>query len=95
MLSSGFFSHWDAGMPILLLLGVSVAAICFVAWSAIWKGWALWIAARSGSKVWFILFLFVNTLGILEIIYIFVVSKQKPTIVSAAPEIPSDPDQSK
>ena len=46
-------------------------------WSFIWKGIALWKSARNGSKLWFIIFLLVNTIGILEIIYIFVISKKK------------------
>ncbi len=47
-----------------------------LAWSLGWKGWALWIAARKEQKVWFIVFLIVNTVGILEIFYIFYFSKQ-------------------
>ena len=52
-------------------------------WSLGWKGWALWIAAKKNQKVWFIVFLIVNTLGILEIFYIFYFSKQMPTKPSA------------
>lgn len=50
-------------------------ALVFI-WSLAWKGWALWIAAQKKQKVWFIVFLLVNTLGILEIFYIFYFSKQ-------------------
>ena len=46
-------------------------------WSLIWKGIALWKAARNGSKPWYIALLVVNTVGILEIIYIFYLSKKK------------------
>ncbi|TXI90255.1 MAG: hypothetical protein E6Q36_01745 [Chryseobacterium sp.] len=53
-------------------------------WSLAWKGWALWIAAHKNQKVWFIVFLIVNTLGILEIFYIFYFSKQ--TSVKTAPK---------
>ncbi len=38
---------------------------------------ALWKAARSGSKPWFIVLFVVNTLSILDIIYIFAVSKKE------------------
>ena len=41
-----------------------------VIWSTIWKGIALWKAARSKRRVWFIILLIVNTAGILEIIYL-------------------------
>lgn len=45
-------------------------------WSAIWKGLALWRAARNDSKAWFIVMLVVNTAGILEILYYFIFSKK-------------------
>jgi hypothetical protein len=45
-------------------------------WSLPWKGWALWKAARNKQEWWFIIFLLVNTLGILEMLYIFVLSKE-------------------
>jgi len=40
------------------------------AWEVVWKGWALWLAARNNSKPWFITLLIVNTAGLLPIIYI-------------------------
>jgi len=46
-------------------------------WTIPWKGWALWKAAKAGSKPWFIVLLVLNTLAILEILYIFVFSKRK------------------
>lgn len=49
-------------------------------WSIAWKGWALWLAARRGEKVWFIALLFINTIGILDIVYIFIIAKQKDVI---------------
>jgi hypothetical protein len=39
-------------------------------------GWALWRAAKEDSKVWFIVLLLVHTMGILDIIYIFLISKK-------------------
>ena len=48
-------------------------------WSLAWKGVALWKSARNSQKRWFIFLLFLNTLGILEIIYIFYFSKPKET----------------
>lgn len=52
------------------------------AWSLVWKGWALWIAAHKEQKVWFVVFLIVNTVGILEIFYIFYFSKQPKTVAA-------------
>jgi methionyl-tRNA synthetase len=46
-------------------------------WSAIWKIAALWKSARRGSFIWFIILFLVNTVGILEILYIFVFSEMK------------------
>jgi methionyl-tRNA synthetase len=58
----GTFPFWGI-FPVLL-------------WSLAWKAWALWLAARRGETVWFIALLFINTLGLLEIFYIFVIAKQ-------------------
>jgi len=49
-----------------------------VLWTLPWKGIALWKAAHLKDKWWFIAFLIINTLGLLEILYIFVFSKRKP-----------------
>ena len=46
-------------------------------WTLPWKGWALWKAARAGNKIWFIILLVVNSLAILEILYIFLFSQKK------------------
>ena len=46
-------------------------------WVLPWKGVALWKAARREEKWWFIALLVLNTLAILEILYIFVFSRQK------------------
>lgn len=59
----------------------ATAAVVFLAaisiWSIIWKGIALWKAARLYHKGWFIALLIINTVGILEIIYIFLVAKKE------------------
>lgn len=47
-----------------------------VLWTLPWKGVALWRAAKRGEMKWFIVLLVVNTLGVLEIIYIFFFSKK-------------------
>lgn len=46
-------------------------------WVLPWKGVALWKAAKSGHKKWFITLFLLNTLAILEIVYIFYFSKPK------------------
>ena len=54
-----------------IYLGVSMWILCIVLiWTTIWKGIALWKSGRHGQMVWFIVLLVVNTVGILDIIYI-------------------------
>jgi len=53
------------------------ALILLVLWTLPWKGVALWKSARLLQKRWFIALLVFQTLGLLEILYIFVFSKSK------------------
>jgi hypothetical protein len=48
-----------------------------ILWVLPWKGVALWKAARNTHKWWFIAVLVLNTLAVLEIIYIFFFGKKK------------------
>jgi hypothetical protein len=43
-----------------------------VIWSLIWKGFALWHASKRNEAGWFIALLILNTMGILEIVYLAV-----------------------
>lgn len=45
-------------------------------WTTPWKGVALWKAAKGRDTIWFIVLLVVNTMAVLEIIYIFWISKR-------------------
>ncbi len=59
------------------LLGMNIYTLLAVAaWTFPWKAWSLWLAARRGDIWWFLILIFVNTLGILEMIYIFFIAKQ-------------------
>lgn len=55
----------------------SFVLFLIVAWSLPWKGISLWRAAKNDHKWWFIVLLVINTLGILEISYIFFFSRKK------------------
>lgn len=58
------------------LVGISPLLILLaVVWTLVWKGFALWRAAELKQKYWFIAILLINTLGILEIIYLFLVAR--------------------
>lgn len=52
--------------------------LAVIIWSLVWKGAALWKAARRSEKGWFVAILVINTLGIFEILYLFLFSKMKP-----------------
>ena len=59
-------------------LGISIwMLVIILIWSSAWKFVALWKSARNNSLVWFIILALFNTVGILEILYIFVFSKMK------------------
>lgn len=68
--TSGMFDAWMGSW-----LGIFLFPL--VVWSLVWKGWALWKAAKADSSVWFIILLILNTAGILDIIYIFLISKPR------------------
>ena len=44
-------------------------------WELPWKGVGLWMAARRGHWIWFVIFLVVNSLALLPIIYIFFIGR--------------------
>ena len=58
----------SAGATLVLVMVLSV-------WTLVWKGFALWKSSKKNSIPWFVIILVVNTIGILEILYIFVFSK--------------------
>jgi uncharacterized membrane protein YadS len=55
-------------LPVFILLGL---------WSAVWKAIALYKAGSNKSVPWFVVLFILNTVGILEILYIFVFSRSK------------------
>lgn len=71
-------SAWFINMPVWAPAAFALLAplfILFMVWSIFWKGLALWHSAQRGQSWWFVILLLVNTLGILEIIYLFGVAK--------------------
>ncbi len=61
---------------IMMFGAVWLIIALLVAWSTVWKIIALWKSARNGQKVWFIVLFVLNTVGILEMIYVLMVSRQ-------------------
>jgi len=61
----------------------TLAFLFIIAWSLLWKGMALWRAAQKNEQVWFVAILLINTVGILELLYLYVLPmfKSKDTEV--------------
>lgn len=66
-------------------VGFGVLFIVLLVWSLVWKGMALWRAAHEDSKPWFVALLIINTVGILEILYLYVFSKKRKTSMMPPP----------
>ena len=64
------FMHTTGGIVFFIIF------ILLVIWTTVWKGLALWKSARLSNKWWFIALLIINTVGILEILYLFIFSKK-------------------
>ena len=64
------YSSLGVRFPLIILVIV-------VIWTLFWKGFAVWTAAKKGQRIWFLALLIFNTVGILEIIYLFAVAGKK------------------
>lgn len=58
-------------------------------WSLLWKGFALWRSAHLKQRNWFIAILVLNTVGILEIIYLFKFATKPLTVKEIKSWMPS------
>jgi hypothetical protein len=69
ILKNSIMDFFDFNNPVFL--GIFIACITFFAiWEMIWKGFALWRAARNKHLAMFICIIIFNTVGILPIIYL-------------------------
>ncbi len=57
-------------------IGLIIFIILAMLWTIPWKGVALWKAAKNNQLAWFVLLFLVNSLAILEILYIFKFQKK-------------------
>lgn len=73
----GFLGNYGMATALYMTPTEKVIILILVIWSLAWKGLALWRAARHEEKKWFIAILILNTLGILDILYLYVFSKKK------------------
>ncbi len=73
---STYLGHWATPIGVAGMAFGGLLLAILVVWSLYWKGRALWRAARLDSRGWFIALLIINTLGVLEIFYIYLFSKK-------------------
>ena len=66
---------------------LTIAILILLAlWTIVIKAFALWHAARNSQTFWFVALLVVNSLGILELVYLLAFRKDKHGAVAPAVE---------
>ena len=68
-------------MNLVLTPWLLVILVVISVWSLVWTAIALWKSARNNQIVWFIVILLLNTIGILEIIYLAFFQRNKNTAI--------------
>jgi hypothetical protein len=76
MLNTGLnnFLSTGAGEP---FPGFNILLVVLVLWSILWKSLALWHSARQGRPYWFVAFIILNTIGVLELVFLFGILRLK------------------
>lgn len=75
MIREGFVGGFGGFMGLVPVFALGF--LLFTIWSIFWKGLALWHAGQRKQGWWFIALLLLNTGGLLDIAYLFVVLKLK------------------
>ncbi len=77
------FSTYGGGfhslMGVLLLLSLV---------DVIFKGWAMWRAARMGKNYWFIALLVINSMGVFPVIFLLLTNSEYETLLPEKPKSP-------
>ncbi|HEY0948427.1 MAG TPA: DUF5652 family protein [Candidatus Paceibacterota bacterium] len=76
-----FLSAVPGGMLFALFIALAL-------WTTIIKAFALWHAARNGQTFWFVALLVVNSLGILELVYLLAFRKDRREFSAIASDAP-------
>ena len=71
-----YINSWGGHWPIIAGFG-TIVGLAGLIWTLYWKAMSLWHAVKNGEKKWFAALLVINTVGILEILYLYVFSKNK------------------
>jgi len=64
-------------MNVVITPWLFVFLVVISVWSLVWTAIALWKSARNNQVVWFIVMLLLNTMGLLEIIYLAFFQRNK------------------
>lgn len=56
---------------------INILTVIIILWSLAWKCYSTWIAAGRREKKWFVALVVFNTVGILDMIYVFGIAKKK------------------
>jgi methionyl-tRNA synthetase len=81
-----FNTPYAAGVFVPFILAAAL-------WTIVLKGFALWYSSRASQKWWFIALLVINTLGILEIIYLIWFRPKKDDTIAEPPMLTSSSAQ--
>jgi hypothetical protein len=76
-----YFGAWHALMNSPIAPYLPEILVVLIVWELIWKGTALWYAARNRQQAWYVFILILNTVGILSILYIAFFRKNKNNVV--------------
>lgn len=57
-----------------------VLLFVILVWSTAWKIVAIWRASKNNQIYWFVILFLINSIGILDLIYLFRFAKKKMTI---------------
>jgi len=78
-------AEWVGNNPVL--------TVALILWVLPWKGFALWKAARKNHKWWFLGILVMNTMGLVDILYIFYFSEYVPVRRRKKSEVDADREE--
>jgi hypothetical protein len=85
------FSLFYAPFSSAVLLAFVPIIFVIIIWTIAIKGYSLWHAARNDQKAWFATLLIINTLGLLELVYlIWFRSNQSSSSISSSPAVSSE-----
>ncbi len=60
----------------IIVVIIKILVIVIALWAIVWKIYAVWLAVKDNKKKWFVALMILNTAGILELFYIFKISKK-------------------